>query len=73
MKQGYLVIAQNSKDAEGKFCGQACHDAYIKELEKENKLEKDHPIASTRCGSTALCGIHYLNKVQSLNNSEYQV
>ena len=27
----------------------------------ENKLEKAHPIASTRCGSTALCGIHYLD------------
>ncbi len=26
------------------------------------KLKKDHPIAAKRCGSTALCGIHYLDK-----------
>ena len=28
----------------------------------EDKLEKTHPIASKRCGSTALSGIHYLDK-----------
>lgn len=28
----------------------------------QSKLMKEHPIAAKRCGSTALCGIHYLDK-----------
>ena len=28
----------------------------------QEKLKRDHPIASKRCGSTALCGVHYLDR-----------
>lgn len=28
----------------------------------QNKLKTEHPIISSRCGSTALCGIHYYDK-----------
>lgn len=28
----------------------------------QKKLKKDHPIVASRCGSTALCGIHYRDK-----------
>ena len=28
----------------------------------QNKLNKEHPIVSKRCGSTAVCGIHYFDE-----------
>ena len=28
----------------------------------QTKLKQDHPIAVKRCGSTAICGIHYMDK-----------
>lgn len=33
----------------------------------QNKLKKDHLYASQHCGSTAICGIHYLDKKNNPN------
>lgn len=31
----------------------------------QDKLKKEHPLASKNCGSTAICGIHYLDETKT--------
>lgn len=55
LKKSNINIYQEKNQVVTKFFGKL----YDK---MQEKLMKDHPIAVKRCGSTALCGVHYLDR-----------